>query len=427
MADLVEMVQLSPTMEEGLIVKWLKSVGDVVEAGDLLAEVETDKATMEMESFYDGVLLKIVVPEGEGAPVGTAIAVIGEEGEDPDAALAAAGESAAAEEEPAAPEPAAAPVAAAAPSPAPVAAEAPASGRLRASPVARKVAAAEGVDLYQIEGSGPQGRIILRDVEAAIEAQEAAPAAASASAAVVYRPGPIPLSEATPAPTERVPLTPMRRAIARRLTEAWEAPAFMLTRDLDVAALLELRAQVNGKLDSAGERISVNDFVLKAAAVALRDVPDMNVAFDDDGIIRYGQVDIGAAVAIEGGLITPVIRDAASLSIRAIAYQLRDLASRARAKRLTPDEYSGATFSVSNLGMFGVDHFTAVLNPPAAGILAVGTIRSEAVVNDADELVVGKRMSVTLTCDHRAVDGAVGATWLQRFAQLIESPIELLL
>lgn len=444
MADVVEMVQLSPTMEEGLIVKWLKNVGDPVEAGDLIAEVETDKATMEMESFFDGVLLRIIVPEGQAAPVGTAIAVIGEEGEDADAALSEAGGGAPAEPAAAASEPedsepddstpeaeqTAPSESARETSPTSSTSTSAGGGRLRVSPVARKVAADRGVDLQAVSGSGPQGRIVLKDVEEAIATAAATPAAAPSAPRDPAARAPVSLpSFDGAAPEEQATLSPMRRTIARRLTEAWAAPAFMLTRDLDVSALLALRAQVNATLEAGGhgEKLSVNDFLIRAVAIALRDVPEMNVAFSGDALVRYGRVDIGMAVALDGGLITPVIRGAEHLGVRQIAASVRDLVTRARDRKLAPEEYAGATFSISNLGMFGIDHFTAVLNPPGAGILAVGTVRTEPVVNAQREIVVGDRMAVTLTCDHRAVDGAVGATWLKRFAEVIESPLELLL
>lgn len=419
MADVIEMIQLSPTMEEGVLVEWMKNEGDAVEEGEVLAEVETDKATMEMESFFDGVLLKILAPAGDAAAVGAPLAIIGEEGEDISDLLASLESGGAAPTSaPAAPAPsapaAAPPAAAAAPAaPAPAAAPAaPAGGRVLSSPLARKIAADKGIDINAVKGTGPAGRIVKRDVEAFVPAA-AAPAAAAAA----------PLVESA-VDGERVRLSPMRKAIAKNLTAAWQAPAFMLTREVAMDAAMGFRKQLNATL-VANElgKVSVNDLILKACAKALIDVPEMNAAYQGDEILLYKSADIGVAVALEGGLITPIIRNAEQKSLAAIAAEAKELAGRAREKKLEPHEYSGSTFSVSNLGMFGIDHFTAVLNPPAAGILAVGATKKVPVVDDAGELSVGLRMSVTLTCDHRTVDGAVGARWLQRFALYMENPL----
>ena len=416
MADVIEMIQLSPTMEEGVLVEWMKNEGDAVEEGEVLAEVETDKATMEMESFYDGVLLKVLVPAGDAAPVGAPLAIIGEEGEDVSeliASLASGGAAPAAAptEEPAAADAAPAP-AAAAPAAAPAAAAAP-GGRVLSSPMARKIAADKGIDLSQVAGTGPAGRIVKRDVETFVPS--AAPAAA---AAPVVR---------SAVPGESIRLSPMRKAIAKNLSAAWQAPAFMLTRQVAMDAAMKFRKELNEALVANDQpKVSVNDVVLKACAKALIDVPEMNAAYQGDELLFYKSADIGVAVALEGGLITPIIRGAESKSLAAIGAESKALAARARDKKLEPHEYSGATFSVSNLGMFGVDHFTAVLNPPAAGILAVGATKKVPVVDDNGELAVGLRMNVTLTCDHRTVDGAVGARWLQRFALYMESPLLLL-
>ncbi|MCB9519848.1 MAG: 2-oxo acid dehydrogenase subunit E2 [Myxococcales bacterium] len=429
MADVVEMIQLSPTMDEGLIVAWLKREGDVVAAGDVIAEIETDKATMEMESFFDGTLLSIVVPAGSAAKIGAALAVIGAPGEDVAAALAARGGAPAA----AVAEPAAAAVAsdvgAAESSAAPEATVgASDGGRVRSSPLARKLAAERGIAIESVVGTGPAGRVVKRDVDAFVApakgaASSAAPAAAASRpaasvAAVSVAPS------AAPAASRSVPLTPMRKAIAKNLTAAWQAPAFMLTREIAMERAMAFRRELNAALEADGDatRISVNDLIIKACARALVDVPAMNSAYEGDTITLFGSADVGMAVALDGGLITPVIRAAESKSLRAIATEARALAGRARDKKLAPEEYTGSTFSISNLGMFGIDHFTAVLNPPAAGILAVGQTRKVPVVGPGDVLVVGERMTVTLTCDHRAVDGAVGATFLQRFARYMESP-----
>ena len=420
MADFVQLIQLSPTMEEGLIVSWSKKPGDKISTGDIIAEVETDKATMEMESYFDGILLEIFVPAGSTAKVGTALAVIGKAGESysiPGAAPAKAAAAPAAAPSPtaAAPAPAAAPVA---------------TGRLLSSPLARKVAQEAGVAIETLQGSGPAGRIIRRDVEAAATA----PVAAAPAAPRAATPAPAPRSTQPgairTAPEGRVePLSQMRKAISRNLTAAWTAPAFTLTREVAMEATLAARQQVNEALaaQKSDTKVSVNDFVVAAAARALRDVPEMNAAYVEETLHLYDSVDIGIAVAIEGGLITPVIRDADRKGLRALAEEAKALAERGRNKKLAPHEFTGATFSISNLGMFGIDHFTAVLAPPAAGILAVGRTRAIPVVDAKQNLVVGQRMNVTITCDHRAVDGAVGARFLQRFAAYLESPALLLL
>jgi pyruvate dehydrogenase E2 component (dihydrolipoamide acetyltransferase) len=423
MADFVQLIQLSPTMEEGLIVSWSKKPGDKISTGDILAEVETDKATMEMESYFDGILLEIFVPAGSTAKVGTALAVIGKAGESytiPGAAAAKAAPAPAAAPTPTAPAAAAAP---SAPAPA-------ATGRLLSSPLARKVAQEAGVAIETLQGSGPAGRIIRRDVEAAASAPVAAPPAAPR----VATPAPAPRSTQPgairTAPEGRVePLSQMRKAISRNLTAAWTAPAFTLTREIAMEATLAARQQVNEALaaQKSDTKVSVNDFVVAAAARALRDLPEMNAAYVEETLHLYDSVDIGIAVAIEGGLITPVIRDADRKGLRALAEEAKALAERGRNKKLAPHEFTGATFSISNLGMFGIDHFTAVLAPPAAGILAVGRTRAIPVVDAKQNLVVGQRMNVTITCDHRAVDGAVGARFLQRFAAYLESPALLLL
>ena len=419
MADFVQLIQLSPTMEEGLIVSWSKKPGDKISTGDIIAEVETDKATMEMESYFDGILLEIFVPAGSTAKVGTALAVIGKAGESYTIPGAAPAKAAAA--------PAAAPATtAAAPAPAAPAA----TGRLLSSPLARKVAQEAGVAIETLQGSGPAGRIIRRDVEAAATA----PVAAAPAAPRAATPAPAPRSTQPgalrTAPEGRVePLSQMRKAISRNLTAAWTAPAFTLTREVAMEATLAARQQVNEALaaQKSDTKVSVNDFVVAAAARALRDVPEMNAAYVEETLHLYDSVDIGIAVAIEGGLITPVIRDADRKGLRALAEEAKALAERGRNKKLAPHEFTGATFSISNLGMFGIDHFTAVLAPPAAGILAVGRTRAIPVVDAKQNIIVGQRMNITITCDHRAVDGAVGARFLQRFAAYLESPALLLL
>lgn len=449
MAQFIEMIQLSPTMEEGRLVKWLKKEGDAVSMGDLLAEVETDKATMEMESYHDGVLLKILVPEGDAATVGSKLGIIGKAGEDISAmgsdtpAAAAPTEEAPTEEAPAVatdPSTPAPTEAQASPAEAPPATditlgkaegEGTGNGRLKASPVARKVAGELGVDLTTIAGSGPGGRVVRRDVEAANTAT--APAAAAANEVPLDAPStpktPVAAKPAGASTLEgsREALSPMRKAIARNLSVAWQAPSFVLTREIAMDAALAFRAQLNTDLAAADikTKVSVNDMVIRAAALALIDVPEMHSAYGEDGIFRYTRAHIGMAVALEGGLITPVIRDAHIKSLGAIATEARALALRARDKKLKPDEYTDATFSISNLGMMEIEEFTAVLNPPAAGILAVGAVLKKPIVTADGQLAVGERMRVTLTCDHRAVDGAVGARWLQRFVGYLQNPMTL--
>ena len=422
MAEVIEMIQLSPTMEEGLLVAWLKSEGDAVETGEPIAEVETDKATMEMESFFDGVLLKVLVAAGSAAPIGAALGIVGEKGEDITDVLAEIEAKAAAAPAPAAPAEPSAPAGTAVPAPAaaaPAPTLAPATvgrgdGRVLASPLARRLAEERGIDIGQIAGSGPQGRVVKKDVEGFV------PSAAASTSAPTFR---LP-SLGSPAQDQSVPLTPMRKAIARNLSAAWQAPSFTLTREIAMDRLMATRREINSALaeDETGVKVSVNDFVIKACAKALVDVPEMNSAYEGDSIRLFGSADIGMAVALEGGLITPIVRQAEAKSLTHIAVEAKALAGRARDKKLQPDEFMGASFSISNLGMFGIDHFTAVLNPPAAGILAVGATKKIPVVGTNDELTVGLRMNVTLTCDHRAVDGAVGARFLIRFARYMESP-----
>ncbi|TVR02167.1 MAG: 2-oxo acid dehydrogenase subunit E2 [Deltaproteobacteria bacterium] len=443
MADVVEMIQLSPTMEEGIIVEWLKKEGDAVETGEILAEVETDKATMEMESFFDGTVLKILATAGEAAPIGSAIAIIGEEGEDITDLLAeleggqgtsaGTGDDSTADEDDAGAKAADADSgdqgAADRPDEGPGDAESKASeakgrstrddGRILSSPLARKIAEEHGLRLEDIEGSGPGGRIIQRDVEAAAREGRRPAATVAAPAAVVD----------AVAPGEDVPLSNMRKTIARRLGEAWQAPAFMLTREIDMGAAVAFRRQLNDAAAATerGVRISVNDLIVKAAALALLDVPEMNAAYQGDSLRMFSSADIGMAVSVDAGLVTPVVRGAHGKSLGTIARESRALIGKAKDRKLRPDDIEGATFSISNLGMFGIDHFTAVLNPPAAGILAVGQTRRVPVVAEDGTIGAGDRMAVTLTCDHRAVDGVVGARWLQAFAAYLEHPTLLVL
>jgi pyruvate dehydrogenase E2 component (dihydrolipoamide acetyltransferase) len=419
MAEIVRMLALSPTMEEGHLVSWAKSEGDAVDEGDIIAEVETDKAAMDMESFFEGTLLKILAPAGSSLKVGTAMAIIGEPGEDISALL---GDSALPAAEAPAPVAAAAPAPAATPAPATVATPAPApvatptaapaaagADRQFSSPVARKIAAEHGVDIAAVAGSGPAGRVVKRDVEAAVAAVTTAAAATPA----VAEGG------------ERINLTPMRKAIARRMTESWTtAPLFALQMEIDMGPAMTLRKQLNTSLAAAdaGLKISVNDMIIKACGLALREVPAMNVGWGGDHIVQFDGVHIGVAVAIDGGLITPVVRDADTLTLGAITRNVRDLAGRARKKKLKPHEYTGSTFSISNLGMYGISRFQAVLNPPEAGILAVGAVQQRPVVQDG-AIAVGMRMDVTLSVDHRSSDGAVGSVFLQALKRLLENPV----
>lgn len=445
MAEVVEMIQLSPTMEEGVLIEWLVNEGDEVSTGDLIAEIETDKASMEMESFFDGVLLKKLLEEGQSAKVGVALAIIGEKGEDISGLLAelesgssgaqtADAQTADSKGGDSKPDDSSKDTSAKKDdeqdekkSGAQDREATPAQregDRLLASPVAKRIAEEEGIDLRELSGSGPAGRIVKRDVEEALERGEASKAASPTKTAATATA----TSESVSAEAERVPLSQMRKAIARNLIEAWKAPAFMLTRTVVMDRALALRKDVNEALE-AGERgvkVSVNDLIIRASALALLDVPEMNVGYDGDALLQFPHADIGVAVAIEGGLITPIVRAAEDKTLSTIAASVRDLAERARNKKLKPEEYTGASFSISNLGMFDIDHFTAVLNPPGAGILAVGKTREVATFNENGDVVPQLEMAVTLTCDHRAVDGATGARFLQRFAHYLEQPLSML-
>jgi len=434
------MPALSPTMTEGRLAKWLKKEGDEVKAGDVIAEIETDKATMEVEAVDEGKLQKILVPAGtDGVQVNAPIAILLGEGEDPSAVVAPPPPP-----KPAAPAPkpagagapAAAPAQAAAPAPVakPIPAAAPQEKgeRVFASPLARRIAADKGVDLRAISGSGPHGRIVKADVEAA--KPEAAKPAAAPSAP---RPAaPMPAGALTAAAVAAgiahhvVPHTSMRRAIARRLTESkQQVPHFYLTLDCEIDALMKLRADLNAKAPEKGEgvyKLSVNDFVIRAAAAALRKVPAANAAWSDEGVVMFDAVDISVAVAIPGGLITPIIRNADGKGLATISNEMKGLAARAKEGKLKLEEFQGGTFSISNLGMFGIKDVAAVINPPQGCILAVGAGEQRPVVKN-NALAIATVMSVTLSVDHRVVDGAIGAEFLAAFKKLIEDPITLLL
>lgn len=451
MAIKITMPALSPTMEEGNLAKWLVKEGDKVSAGDVIAEIETDKATMEVEAVDEGIVAKIVVPAGtEGVKVNSLIAVLADEGEDvAEAAKAASGDAPAAapkaETAPApASAPAAAPVAAApAAAPAPVAASAPAPAakgeRLFASPLARRVAKDAGVELAAVSGTGPHGRIIRKDVEAAIAsgvktAAKPAASAAAPQAAVSGASDEATLKMFEEGSYELVPHDGMRKTIARRLMESkLTVPHFYLTIDCELDALLALRSQLNAsapvikteKGEVPAYKLSVNDLVIKATALALRDVPEANVSWTDAGMVKHKHADVGVAVSIPGGLITPIVRGAETKALSAISNEMKDLAKRARDRKLKPSEYQGGTTSVSNLGMFGVKDFAAIINPPHATIFAVGAGEQRAVVKNG-ELAVATVMSVTLSTDHRAVDGALAAELAKVFKTYIENPLSML-
>jgi len=463
------MPALSPTMEKGNLAKWLKKEGDPVKTGDVIAEIETDKATMEYEAIEDGTLAKIVVPEGTNdVLVNQLIAVLAQEGEDVKAAAAAAAKAGPAAKTPSAVEPAPKPAQPAAssvaqeakarpaapPPPAPsvprrnggepartndrgsVATTAPAAGRIFSSPLARRLAKEADIEIGRIQGSGPHGRVVARDIAAAREGHGLrAPAAAPAS-------GPAPMI--APAMTdpqiralyedgsyEVVPHDGMRRTIAARLTASVQTiPHFYLTVDCDIGKLLEAREEINATApkDKDGKpvyKLSVNDFVIKALALALKRIPDANVSWTGAGMLKHKHSDIGVAVAMPNGLITPIIRNAESKSLSTISNEMRELASRARARKLKPQEYQGGTTAISNLGMYGIKDFTAVINPPHATILAVGAGEERAVVRNG-KIEAAHIMSVTMSCDHRAVDGALGAELIGVFKALIENPVMML-
>lgn len=425
------MPALSPTMEEGTLAKWLVNEGDSVSAGDLLAEIETDKATMEFEAVDEGVIARLLVAEGSaGVKVNTPIALLLEDGENAD-------DIAATPTEPQPPEPAVKPVApAAAPSPTPALAMIPKDGaRVFASPLARRIAAERGLDLTDIAGSGPKGRIVRADVEnagpgAASPTPVSAPAATEKAAmhAAASSPGAEQIKALyADREYEEVALDGMRRIIAARLSEAKQTiPHFYLRRDIRLDALLKLRSEMNAALAPRGIKLSVNDYIIKACAIALRQVPDCNAVWAGDRILRLKASDVAVAVAIEGGLFTPVLRDADKKSLAVLSGEMKDLAARARERRLAPQEYQGGSFAISNLGMFGIDNFDAVINPPHGSILAVGAGVRKPVVNDDGALGVATVMSVTLSVDHRVIDGALGAAFLSSIKDNLESPISML-
>jgi pyruvate dehydrogenase E2 component (dihydrolipoamide acetyltransferase) len=447
MASEVIMPKLSPTMEEGQLSRWLKKEGDSVAMGEPLAEIDTDKATMEMQALTNGVLRKILIKEGESAPLGQVIAIVGEPDEDISAleskaqspkteATPPASTEAPAPEQPSEASTAAPSASAQAPAarPSPTTGgngrkgdvvEAAPSGRLIVSPLAARMAAEAGIDLRSLSGSGPGGRIIKRDIEAAITGgQKVAPERAEV-AQPRLRPVP-PLQQPTVAgasPFRDEPVSEIRKVIARRLvTSLGPVPHFFLTTEIEMDRAVEMRRNIN-ELDP-DLKISINDIIIKVAAAALIQHGDVNASFQEKVIRYYERADIGVAVAIEDGLITPVVRSADQKSLSEIAGEVRDLAERARSRKLRPEEYTGASFSISNLGMFGIDEFTAVINPPEGAIVAVGTVTPKPVVRE-DEIVVRHMMRVTMSCDHRVIDGATGAKFLQTFKRILENPLYL--
>jgi pyruvate dehydrogenase E2 component (dihydrolipoamide acetyltransferase) len=422
------MPALSPTMEEGTLAKWLVKEGDTVQSGDLLAEIETDKATMEFEAVDEGVIGKILIAEGtENVKVNTAIAVLLADGESASDIGSA----------PAAPTPAAAPAAAATPaaSATPVATPAVSHGaRVFASPLARRIAADKGIDLGSLTGSGPHGRIVKADVENATAAPKAASAPApSAPVAAAPKPAAPQVSAEGVAKLyadreyTEIPLDGMRKTIAARLSEAKQTiPHFYLRRDIKLDALMAFRAQINKQLESRGVKLSVNDFIIKACANALQAVPAANAVWAGDRVLQLKPSDVAVAVAIDGGLFTPVLKDADKKSLSALSSEMKDLAGRARNKKLAPHEYQGGSFAISNLGMFGIDNFDAVINPPHGAILAVGAGVKKPVVGDDGQISVATVMSVTLSVDHRVIDGALGAELLKSIVDNLENPMGML-
>ena len=442
------MPALSPTMEEGTLAKWNVKEGDKVSSGDVIAEIETDKATMEFEAVDEGVIGKILIEEGtEGVKVNTPIAVLLEEGESADDIDSASSSPApaATTDESAAPEKEAEKAAAATPSapagpatPAPAAPQDADGKRIFATPLARRIAADKGLDLTQVKGSGPHGRIVKADVEAAQPGKaeaaapeaKAAPAEKKAADAAVMPAGPS--ADAVKKmyegrDYEEVKLDGMRRTVASRLTEAKQTiPHFYLRREIKLDALLKFRSQLNKQLEGRGVKLSVNDFIIKASALALQSVPDANAVWAGDRMLKLTPSDVAVAVAVDGGLFTPVLKDAEMKSLSALSAEMKDLATRARDRKLAPHEYVGGSFAISNLGMYGIDNFDAVINPPHGAILAVGAGVKKPVVGDDGELTVATVMSVTLSVDHRVIDGALGAELLKAIAENLENPMVML-
>ena len=430
------MPALSPTMEEGTLAKWLVKEGDTVKSGDILAEIETDKATMEFEAVDEGTVGKLLVAEGTaGVKVNTPIAVLLEDGESADSIGTAP--AAKAEAAPAAKAEAAAPAAAAAAAPAPAAAKSADGNRVFASPLARRIAAEKGLDLSAVTGSGPHGRIVKADVEGAKPGAAKPAAAASAPGAAApakAAPAAAPAGPSTETvlkmyadrETTEVALDGMRRTIAARLSEAKQTiPHFYLRKSAKLDELMKFRSMLNKQLESRGVKLSVNDFIIKACALALQEVPDANAVWAGDRILKLKPSDVAVAVAIEGGLFTPVLKDAQQKTLSALSAEMKDLATRAKTKKLAPHEYQGGSFAISNLGMFGIENFDAVINPPHGAILAVGAGIQTPVVENG-EVVIRNVMSMTLSVDHRVIDGALGAEFLKAVIEALENPMVML-
>ena len=437
----ITMPALSPTMEEGNLAKWLVKEGDTIKSGDVLAEIETDKATMEVEAVDEGIVAKLVVPAGtEGVKVNAVIAILAAEGEDLKAAAAGGGSAPAAAPKAEAAPAAAAPAPAATPAPQ-AAAPAIASGeRTFSSPLARRLAKEAGLDIARVSGSGPHGRVVKSDIEKAVASGsgKAAPSTGAGASVGQSAPSAAPKGASEEAVLklfeagsyELVPHDGMRKTIARRLTESKQTiPHFYVSVDCELDALLALRAQLNDaaprKEDRPAYKLSVNDMVIKAMALALRDVPDANVSWTDSNMVKHKHADVGVAVSIPGGLITPIIRHAELKSLSAISNEMKDLGKRAKERKLKPEEYQGGTSSISNMGMMGVSNFAAVVNPPHATILAVGAGQERVIVKNK-QMVIANVMTVTLSTDHRAVDGALGAELLGAFKRYIENPMGML-
>ncbi|RYX83840.1 2-oxo acid dehydrogenase subunit E2 [bacterium] len=401
MSTYIEMPKLSDTMSKGTVARWHKAVGDTVDIGDVIAEIETDKAVMEMEAFDEGVLHEIYVTEGGEAAIGQRLAL-----------LLASGESAPDSAAPLAPVEVAPP-----PSLSPT--------RIKASPLAKKIARAQGLELDRVKGSGPGGRIVASDIEAKFSRSDETPAIE----AKAVTPQTLPVVATQELGQTRVPLSGMRKVIAERLLSSkTQIPHFYLNIEVDVGKMLALRVEVNKATEGTDEpKVTINDFVLKAAAIAATRVPRVNASFDGDAIVEFDDVNLAVAVAVDDGLITPVVRDAGRKSLGQISGEVKDLALRARNRQLKPHEYENGTLTVSNLGSYGIESFSAIINPPQALILSVGAIVKKPVVNDKDEIVVGQRMSIGLSADHRVVDGAVAAKYLGELRRLLENPLLVLL
>ena len=415
MPDFVQMPQLSDTMTEGTVVKWLVKAGDKVDVSDPLAEIETDKATMEIDAFDEGIVGAIYVEEGTTAPLGEVLAVIVEEGEDvPEKPVAIEAPGS----EPEKPEKAKEDQGQSPTTKSDEDNPAPAESdeRIKASPLAKKIANSKGINLSEVKGTGPGGRIVKKDLE-----NHKSPASPTAISTPQK-------SQTLTSEDKRIPLTGMRNIIAQRLLESkTQIPHFYLNVEFDAAPLMNLRKQANSAAEEGDNKFTVNDFILKAVANAAASVPEVNSSFDGDSIIQYGSVNLSVAIAVEDGLVTPVIRDAQQKSLLEISLAVKDLAERARDKKLSPDEFSGGTITVSSLGAYGVESFDAIINPPQAAILSIGSIKSTPVVDDEGNLVAGMRMKVGMSCDHRVIDGAVGAKYLAELKRRIENPASMLI